>query len=217
VLPFTVERGRTKWVEAIAAELAVSIRTSKQLLLPEEETIVASGTDRRRKAGGAARPAGQCDQLTVAAVLVVVRLVPHERAFLGTVGVGGLVAEDCQSKPLFTHVSSKIAALRARLDAVDRGDALTVNHRELVDKVAAVAQFIDRIPADIARYGERMHANTAALLRQSLTDDPAEFAEMLQRMFDGHDVIAESADGLASVQQQRTASSGRGDSPAFWG
>lgn len=91
----------------------------------------------------------------------------------------------------------QIAALRAQLDAVDRGDALTVNHRELVDKVAAVAQLIDRIPADIARYGERMHANTAALLRQSLTDDPAEFAETLQRMFDGHDVIAESADGLA--------------------
>jgi Protein of unknown function (DUF3375) len=42
-----------------------------------------------------------------------------------------------------------------------------------------------------------MHANTAALLRQSLTDDPAEFAESLQRMFDGHDVIAESAEGQA--------------------
>jgi hypothetical protein len=42
-----------------------------------------------------------------------------------------------------------------------------------------------------------MHANTAALLRQSLADDPAQFAESLQRMFDGHDVIAESPEGQA--------------------
>jgi hypothetical protein len=42
-----------------------------------------------------------------------------------------------------------------------------------------------------------MHANTAALLRQSLSDDPAEFAEALARMFDGHDVIAESPEGQA--------------------
>jgi hypothetical protein len=42
-----------------------------------------------------------------------------------------------------------------------------------------------------------MHANTAALLRQSLSDDPAEFAETLARMFDGHDVIAESPEGEA--------------------
>jgi hypothetical protein len=45
--------------------------------------------------------------------------------------------------------------------------------------VTAVVQLIDRIPTDVARYGEQMHANTAALLRQSLTDDPAEFADSL--------------------------------------
>jgi Protein of unknown function (DUF3375)/AAA domain len=55
----------------------------------------------------------------------------------------------------------------------------------------------EQIPADVARYGEQMHANTAALLRQSLTDDPAEFAGTLARMFDGHDVIAESPEGQA--------------------
>jgi hypothetical protein len=42
-----------------------------------------------------------------------------------------------------------------------------------------------------------MHANTAALLRQSLSDEAAEFAEMLTRMFDGHDVIADSPEGQA--------------------
>jgi Protein of unknown function (DUF3375) len=94
-------------------------------------------------------------------------------------------------------INEQIAALVAQRDALDSGDLPPVNHRDLIDKVTAVAQLIDRIPTDIAQYGEQMHANTAALLRQSLTDDPAEFAESLQRMFDGHDVIAESAEGQA--------------------
>jgi len=67
----------------------------------------------------------------------------------------------------------------------------------LADRLTALAQLMERIPVDLARYGEQMHANTAALLRQSLTGDPAEFAETLQRMFDGHDVIAGSAEGQA--------------------
>src|SRR4051812_6392404 len=42
-----------------------------------------------------------------------------------------------------------------------------------------------------------MRANTAALLRQSFADDPAEVAGALQRVVDGHDVIAESAERQA--------------------
>lgn len=72
-----------------------------------------------------------------------------------------------------------------------------VNQQELVDKVSALTQLIERIPSDIARYGEQMQANTTALIRQSLADEPAEFAESLQRMFDGHDVITESPEGSA--------------------
>jgi hypothetical protein len=94
-------------------------------------------------------------------------------------------------------LTEQIAALAAQRDALDSGELPQVNERELVDKVTAVGQLIERIPSDVARYGEQMHANTAALLRQSLTDDPGEFAESLQRMFDGHDVIAESAEGQA--------------------
>lgn len=94
-------------------------------------------------------------------------------------------------------ITEQIAALAAQRDALDKGELPQVNHGELVDKVVAVGQLIERIPSDVARYGEQMHANTAALLRQSLTDDPAEFADSLQRMFDGHDVIAESAEGQA--------------------
>ena len=94
-------------------------------------------------------------------------------------------------------LNEQIAALREQLAALDRGELPPVDHRSLIDKIAAVAQLTDRIPTDIARYGEQMHANTAALLRQSLSEDSAEFAESLQRMFDGHDVIAESAEGQA--------------------
>jgi len=94
-------------------------------------------------------------------------------------------------------LNEQIAALQEQIDALNRGELPPVDHRDLVDRIAAVAQLIDRIPTDIARYGEQMHANTAALLRQSLSEDSAEFAESLHRMFDGHDVIAESAEGQA--------------------
>ncbi|GIJ48390.1 hypothetical protein Val02_52760 [Virgisporangium aliadipatigenens] len=94
-------------------------------------------------------------------------------------------------------IDDRIAALVAQRDALDRGELPTVSNRELVDRLTAVVQLVERIPADVARYGELMHDNAATLLRQSLTDDPAEFADSLQRMFDGHDVIAESAEGQA--------------------
>ncbi|WHT22651.1 DUF3375 family protein [Crossiella sp. CA-258035] len=93
-------------------------------------------------------------------------------------------------------IEDRIAELSAQRDALDRGEVPEVNHPELVDKVATLAQLTDRIPADVAAYGEHMHANTALLLRQSLADD-TEFAESLQRMFDGHDIIAESPEGQA--------------------
>jgi hypothetical protein len=94
-------------------------------------------------------------------------------------------------------LEEQISALVAQRDALDRGELPRVSNRELVDRLTAVVQLVDRIPADIARYGELMHDNAATLLRQSLTDDPAEFADSLGRMFDGHDVIAESAEGQA--------------------
>ncbi len=94
-------------------------------------------------------------------------------------------------------INDQIAALVAQRDALDNGVTPQIDYRELIDKVAAVAQLIEQIPSDVARYGEQMHANTAALLRQSLAEDPMEFAELLQRMFDGHDVIAESPAGQA--------------------
>jgi uncharacterized small protein (DUF1192 family) len=91
----------------------------------------------------------------------------------------------------------QIEDLDAQLAAVTAGEARPATSAELADRIAALSQLIDRIPADVARYGERMHANTAALLRQSLAEDAAEFADTLGRMFEGHDVIAGSPEGLA--------------------
>jgi len=96
-----------------------------------------------------------------------------------------------------TMLDEQIQTLAAQREALERGGVIEVNHAELVDRIAALANLIERIPADLARYGEQMHANTAALLRQSLSDDAVEFAETLARMFDGHDVIAESSEGQA--------------------
>lgn len=109
------------------------------------------------------------------------------------------IATDANPDPAVRReaLTEQITTLVAQRDALDSGDVPSVNYRELIDKVAAVVQLTDRIPTDIARYGEHMHANTATLLRQSFADDPAEFAESLQRMFDGHDVIADSAEGQA--------------------
>ncbi|WP_018788159.1 DUF3375 family protein [Micromonospora sp. CNB394] len=109
------------------------------------------------------------------------------------------IATDANPDPVARRVAitDQIAALVAQRDALDNGELPTVSHQELVDRLTAVVQLVERIPADIARYGELMHDNAAALMRQSLTDDPAEFADSLQRMFDGHDIIAGSAEGQA--------------------
>jgi len=94
-------------------------------------------------------------------------------------------------------LDEQIDALTAQREALQAGEVPVVDHAELADRLAALAQLIGRIPADLARYGEQMHANTATLLRQSLAGDPSEFAETLTRMFDGHDVIADSPEGQA--------------------
>lgn len=109
------------------------------------------------------------------------------------------VATDANPDPHVRReaISAQIEALMAQLDALDRGVLPEVNHRELVDRVIALAHLVERIPTDVARYGEQMHANTATLLRQTLADDPAEFGEVLARMFEGHDVIADSPEGQA--------------------
>jgi uncharacterized protein DUF3375 len=94
-------------------------------------------------------------------------------------------------------LDEQIKALVIERQIIERDGVAEVNYRDLIDRIAALAHLVERIPLDVARYGEEMHANTAALLRQSLADDPAEFAGMLARMFDGHDVIAESPEGQA--------------------
>ncbi|MGD9526123.1 DUF3375 family protein [Pseudonocardia sp.] len=94
-------------------------------------------------------------------------------------------------------LTEQITMLEAQRNALDSEEPPQVDQGVLVDKVSALVQLIDRMPGDIARYGERMQANTVELIRRSFADDPAEFADSLQRMFEGHDVISESPEGLA--------------------
>ncbi|GAA4202572.1 DUF3375 family protein [Actinocatenispora rupis] len=94
-------------------------------------------------------------------------------------------------------LDDQIRVLTEQRAALDRGEAPVVAHAELAERVSALMHLVERIPADIARYGERMQANTVALIRQSLSEDATEFAESLRRMFEGHDVIAESPEGQA--------------------
>ena len=109
------------------------------------------------------------------------------------------VAADASPDPLqrISVLREQIAVLEAQLAAAEAGEAPPATPGELADRVAVLAQLMDRIPADVARYGERMHANTAVLLRQSLAEDPAGFAGTLAQMFAGHDVIAGSPEGQA--------------------
>ena len=109
------------------------------------------------------------------------------------------VATEANPDPVVRReaINEQIASLVAQRDALDEGVRPEVNHRALVDRVVVIAHLVERIPGDVARYGEQMHSNTATLLRQTLADDPSEFGEILARMFAGHDVIAESAEGQA--------------------
>jgi hypothetical protein len=91
----------------------------------------------------------------------------------------------------------RIEELVARRDALDRGEALDPDHTGLVDKLVALGQLMERIPGDVASYGEQLQTNTVALLRTSMSEDAGGFAETLERMFDGHNVIAESPQGQA--------------------
>lgn len=91
----------------------------------------------------------------------------------------------------------RIEELVAQRDALDRGEAPDPDHAGLVDKLVALGQLMERIPGDVAGYGEQLQTNTVALLRQSMSEDAGGFAEALERMFDGHNVIAESPQGQA--------------------
>jgi hypothetical protein len=109
------------------------------------------------------------------------------------------VAADASPDPRerIAMLREQIAVLEAQLAAAEAGEAPPATSSELADRVVALAHLMDQIPADVARYGERMHANTAVLLQQSLDGDAAEFAGTLERMFAGHDVIASSPEGQA--------------------
>ncbi len=202
--------------QSLAAAIDADLPSLLRSYRPEEEDDAAATADvllnRWRKRGWVLRTADPRDprieryQLTSGASAAVRQLrnlkrqtsIATESALAMVMAQLRQIATDANPDPMARKraIEERIAELSAQRDAIDQGEALEVNHGELVDRVATLIQLTDRIPADVAAYGEQMHANTALLLRQSLADD-TEFAESLQRMFDGHDIIAESPEGQA--------------------
>ncbi|ONI88003.1 hypothetical protein ALI22I_19855 [Saccharothrix sp. ALI-22-I] len=202
--------------QSLAAVIDADLPSLLRSYRPEEDDDAASTADvlltRWRKRGWVQRTADPRDprieryQLTSGASAAVRQLrnlkrqtsIATESALAMVMAQLRQIATDANPDPMARKraIEERIAELSAQRDAIDQGEALEVNHGELVDRVATLIQLTDRIPADVAAYGEQMHANTALLLRQSLADD-TEFAESLQRMFDGHDIIAESPEGQA--------------------
>lgn len=125
--------------------------------------------------------------------------VATESALTMVMGDVAQIAADSDPDPHTRRqaIDDQIAALVDQRDALDKGEPPTVDHIALVDKIIAVSQIIDRMPADIARYGEQLQANTAQLLHSGFYDDPAAFASSLHSTLDGHDDITKSPEGQA--------------------
>lgn len=109
------------------------------------------------------------------------------------------IASDANPDPQarMTALTQQIDDLNLQLEELRSGRPVEVDSSALADRVMALVHLAERIPADLARYGELIYDNTAALMQQSISGGASQYAESLQRMFDGHDVIAESPEGQA--------------------
>ncbi|WP_018180481.1 DUF3375 family protein [Jongsikchunia kroppenstedtii] len=92
-------------------------------------------------------------------------------------------------------IDEKIAELNRRREQLAAGALPTVDTREVLDDLRMVTSLAERMPADIIGYGEKMRENTRMLLTQGLDGSDGGYAEALNRMFDGHDALAESPEG----------------------
>lgn len=94
-------------------------------------------------------------------------------------------------------IDEKIAELNRRRAELAAGALPAVDTREVLDDLRMVTSLSERMPADIIGYGEKMRENTRTLLTQGLDGTDGGYAEALNRMFDGHDALAESPEGRA--------------------
>ena len=94
-------------------------------------------------------------------------------------------------------IDQKIAELSRRRDELAAGAIPAVDTRRVLDDIRMVSSLAERMPADIIGYGEKMRENSRALLTTGIDTEQGSHADVLNRMFDGHDALADSDEGKA--------------------
>lgn len=98
-------------------------------------------------------------------------------------------------------LDQQIAELTRRREALRAGLVPEYDHGKVVDDLKIVSSLAERMPADILGYGEKLREHTRALLTHGLdASDSSEaeaYAKTLQRLFDGHDELANTPEGKA--------------------
>jgi DNA-binding PadR family transcriptional regulator len=110
----------------------------------------------------------------------------------------GQIAADANPDPVARRESltGQIKALTEQRDAIDKGEVPQVNHSDLVDRLAALCQWVIRMPSDIVRYGEELEDKTAALMDRGRAE-AEEYGQSLQWLFAEYDAITKSPAGQA--------------------
>ncbi len=94
-------------------------------------------------------------------------------------------------------LDEQIADLTRRREALRKGLVPEYDRDRVVDDLQIVSTLAERMPADILGYGEKMREHTRSLLTQGLDGSAGAYSERLQRLFDGHDALAETPQGRA--------------------
>ncbi|NMD54313.1 MULTISPECIES: DUF3375 domain-containing protein [Tsukamurella] len=98
-------------------------------------------------------------------------------------------------------LDEQIAELTRRREALRQGLIPEYDRDKVVDDLKIVSSLAERMPADILGYGEKLREHTRALLTHGLeASDSTEaeaYAKTLQRLFDGHDELANTPEGKA--------------------
>ncbi|ORM34994.1 DUF3375 domain-containing protein [Williamsia sp. 1135] len=94
-------------------------------------------------------------------------------------------------------IDQKLSELTARRAELAAGAIPAVDTRRVLDDIRMVSSLAERMPADIIGYGEKMRENSRALLTSGLDAEQGSHADVLNRMFDGHDALADSDEGKA--------------------
>lgn len=93
-------------------------------------------------------------------------------------------------------IDQKIAELaRSRDELMSSGIVPTVDKVSVFDDIRMVSSLVERMPADIIGYGEKLRTISRTLLAGDVNESGS--AALLNEVFDGHDALAASSEGKA--------------------